>query len=186
MTVPARLAHIVYMTRRYEAMINWYCAVFKAKPVHADPALTFLAFDEENHRFGIVNLDLMRPGGDGRQGDIGVNHTAFTYSGAGALLETYARLKAIGIEPYWPVHHGMTLSLYYQDPDGNRLELQVDALGSAEAIAYFGSQAFAVNPIGVAFDPDALLANWRAGSEEASLLRLPEGTASPIPAEHGL
>lgn len=71
MTVPAHLAHIVYMTRRYAAMIDWYCTVFNAHPVHRDPALTFLAFDEENHRFAIANLDVMRPGGDGRQGDIG-------------------------------------------------------------------------------------------------------------------
>ncbi|WP_430388357.1 VOC family protein [Blastomonas fulva] len=186
MTVPAHLAHIVHTTRRYAAMIDWYCTVFNAHPVHRDPALTFLAFDEENHRFAIANLDVMRPGGDGRQGDVGVNHTAFTYAGAGDLLETYARLKALGITPYWPVHHGMTLSLYYQDPDGNRIELQADALGPQDAIAYFASPAFAANPIGVGYDPDALLADYRAGASEAALLRLPAGPPSPIPSEHGL
>lgn len=186
MTVPARLAHIFYMTRRYDAMIDWYCTVFKAKPVHQDPALTFLAFDEENHRFAIANLDMMRPGGDGRQGDVGVNHTAFTYAGAGELLETYARLKAAGIEPYWPIHHGMTLSLYYQDPDGNRVELQADALSPERAVAYFASPAFAANPIGVAYDPDALFAAYRAGADEAALLRAPNGPPSPVPAAHGL
>lgn len=186
MTVPARLSHIVYMTRRYQELIDWYCTVFKATPVHADPALTFLAFDEENHRFAIANLDIFRPEGNGRLGDVGVNHVAFTYEGAGALLETYARLKDAGITPYWPIHHGMTLSLYYQDPDGNRVELQADALPSAEAIAYFGSPAFAANPIGVGYDPDALLAAWRAGADEAELLRLPDGAPSSVPAAHGL
>lgn len=186
MTVPARLAHIFYMTRRYDAMVDWYRTVFEAESVHADPALTFLAFDEENHRFAIANLDIFRPGGDGRQGDVGVNHVAFTYEGAGDLLETYARLKAAGIKPYWPVHHGMTLSLYYQDPDGNRIELQADALGPEDAIAYFGSPAFAGNPIGVTYDPDALLAEYRAGAAEDALLRLPPGPPSPVPPEHGL
>lgn len=186
MTVPARLAHIFYMTRRYNAMIDWYRTVFKAEPVHADPALTFLAFDEENHRFAIANLDIFRPEGDSRQGDVGVNHVAFTYDGAGDLLETYARLKDHGITPYWPIHHGMTLSLYYQDPDGNRIELQADALSSEDAVAYFAGPTFAANPIGVAFDPDALLAAWRAGADEVSLLRQPNGPPSPIPAEHGL
>lgn len=186
MTVPARLAHIVYMTRQYDAMIDWYRTVFKAEPVHADPALTFLAFDEENHRFAIANLDMFRPGGDGRQGDVGVNHVAFTYDGAGDLLDTYARLKDAGITPYWPVHHGMTLSLYYQDPDGNRVELQADALNAEDAVAYFASPAFAANPIGIEYDPDALLARRRAGVGEAALLRMPGGPPSPVPAEHGL
>lgn len=186
MTVPARLAHVVYMTRRYQAMIDWYCTVFDAHPVHSDAALTFLAYDDENHRFGIFNLDLMRPGGDGAPGDIGVNHVAFTYATAGDLLDTYARLKAQGIEPYWPIHHGMTLSLYYQDPDGNRLELQADALSSEDAVTYFGSPAFAANPIGIAYNPDALFASWRGGAAEADLVRMPEGPTSPVPAEHGL
>jgi len=186
MSTPPRLAHILFMTRRYDAMIDWYCTVFEARPVHRDPALTFLAFDEENHRFAIANLDVMRPGGDGRQGDIGLNHAAFTYAGAGDLLDTYARLKAAGIEPYWPIHHGITLSLYYQDPDGNRIELQADALPSREAIAFMAGPVFSANPVGVAFDPDALLAAYRAGAEEAALLRLPDGPPSPIPAAHGV
>ena len=186
MTVPARLAHIFYMTRRYEAMIQWYRTVFKAEPVHADPALTFLAFDEENHRFAIANLDILRPDGDGRPGDIGVNHVAFTFHRGGDLLETYARLKAAGIEPYWPVHHGMTLSLYYQDPDGNRIELQADALSPEAAVAFLASPIFAANPIGVRYDPDRLLAEHRAGAAEATLLRLPEGPPSAVPVEHAL
>lgn len=186
MTVPARFAHIVYMTRQYDAMIEWYCTVFNAHPVHSDAALTFLTFDEENHRFAIVNLDLLRPGGDGSRGDVGVNHVAFTYDGAGALLDTYARLNAGGIKPYWPVHHGMTLSLYYQDPDGNRLELQADALAPDDAIAYFASPAFVENPVGVVYDPDERLAEYRAGANEAALLRLPDGPPSPIPIAHGL
>ena len=186
MAVPARLAHIFYMTRRYEAMIDWYCTVFEARPVHGNPALTFLAYDDENHRFAIANLDVMRPGGDGRQGDIGVNHIAFTYAGAGALLETYARLRAAGITPYWPIHHGLTLSLYYLDPDGNRIELQADALGVDDAWAFMAGPVFGANPIGVGFDPDALLAEHRAGADEAALLRLPAGPPSPVPAAHRL
>lgn len=185
MTVPARLSHVLFSTRRYEAMIEWYCAVFEARAVYRDPALAFIAFDEESHRFAIANLDVMRPGGDGGHGDIGLNHVAFTYSGASELLETYARLKAMGIEPYWPIHHGMTLSLYYLDPDGNRIELQADALSPEAAAAYFGGPAFAANPIGVAYDPDARLAEYRAGADEMMLLRVPDGPPSPIPAAHG-
>ncbi len=45
-----RLAHVVFMTRRYEEMINGYHEVFGAWIVHKDPALTFMTFDDEHHR----------------------------------------------------------------------------------------------------------------------------------------
>lgn len=186
MTSPARLSHIVYQTRRYQEMIDWYVHVFEAEVLHRNPALAFLTFDEENHRFAIADLDVLKPGGDGGRGDIGVNHVAFTYAGVGDLLETYARLKAAGIRPYWPIHHGITLSLYYQDPDENRVELQVDALSPDAARDFLGGPVFAANPVGVPIDPDALLAAYRAGADEATLLGLPAGAPSPIPEAHGL
>jgi hypothetical protein len=46
--------------------------------------------------------------------------------------------------------------------------------------------AFADNPFGVMYDPDALLARFEAGEKEATLLAMPEGAPSPIPAAHGL
>jgi len=55
----------------------------------------------------------------GGRAEVGVNHVAYTYANLGDLLDTYARLKQLGITPYWPIHHGVTLSFYYQDPDWN-------------------------------------------------------------------
>ena len=106
----------------------------KAEIVNMDPALAFLTYDDEHHRFAFANLDLLKPDGGGPddRGQIGVNHVAYTYASVADLLATYERLKAAGIHPYWPVHHGTTLSLYYADPDGNRMELQVDACSAEE------------------------------------------------------
>jgi catechol-2,3-dioxygenase len=188
MASPIKLAHLLLATRRYDEMVAWYRDVLEARVVSQDPALAFLTYDDEHHRIAIANLDTLQPGGGGAddRGPIGVNHVAFTYAGAGDLLETYKRLKQAGIEPYWPVHHGMAMSLYYRDPDGNRLELQVDTCSAAEAEAFMATPAFAENPIGVAFDPDLLLARYEAGTNEEALLRRPDGPPSPIPAEQGL
>jgi catechol 2,3-dioxygenase-like lactoylglutathione lyase family enzyme len=188
MVKPVKFAHVVYMTRRYDEMIAWYENVFEAKVVYRNPAMAFMTYDDEHHRFAFANLDVMRPGGadpDDR-GEIGVNHVAYTYATAGDLLETYARLKQAGVLPYWPIHHGVTLSLYYRDPDGNRMELQVDVGTVEEANAYMASDAFAANQAGVAFDPEALLARHRAGANEAELLAHPPGGFTGIPAEHGI
>jgi hypothetical protein len=71
--------------------------------------------------------------------------------------------------------------MYYHDPDGNSVELQVDCYRTkAEASAYFHSDAFKRNPIGVNFDPEALVADYERGASEAELLRQPDGPmASP-------
>jgi hypothetical protein len=42
------------------------------------------------------------------------------------------------------------------------------------------------NPVGVLFDPEALVARWRGGEAEAALLAQPAGEPSPIPAAHGM
>jgi hypothetical protein len=46
--------------------------------------------------------------------------------------------------------------------------------------------AYAANPVGVMYDPDALLARFEAGEDEESLLAQPAGAPSPIPAAHGM
>jgi catechol 2,3-dioxygenase-like lactoylglutathione lyase family enzyme len=177
---PCKLAHIVRRTTRFDEMVAWYRTVFGAEVAHADGMLAFLTYDDEHHRFAIANV----PGLEEQPAfAAGTDHVAFTYADLGDLLYTYARLAAGGIEPYWAVNHGPTTSLYYKDPDGNRVELQVDNFATADACnAWMRGGDFAANPIGVVFDPGDLLARYRAGEPLESLLRrppLPEG-ASPF------
>ncbi|MEJ2256112.1 MAG: VOC family protein [Woeseiaceae bacterium] len=181
-------SHAVFMTRRFEEMKAWYMNVFGAEIVHEDPALAFLTYDDESHRFAIANLDVLKPDGPAVSGpgEIGINHIAYTYASAADLLETYARLRERGLTPYWAVHHGFTLSFYYQDPDGNRIELQVESCSSEDAFDYMLSEAFAENPVGVEVDPEALLARSRAGADEAELTARPDGKPSVIPDAHGI
>ncbi|HET9428877.1 MAG TPA: VOC family protein [Allosphingosinicella sp.] len=188
MVKPVKFAHVVYMTRRFEEMVAWYRDVFEADVIYENPALAFLSYDDEHHRFAFANLDLLKPNGKSAddRGEIGVNHVAYTYATAGDLLDTYRRLKKAGIEPYWPVHHGTTMSLYYTDPDGNRMEFQVDVGTVNEATALMKTAAFAENPVGVLYDPEALLARFEAGEDEGALLAFPGGPPSPIPAAHGI
>ena len=80
----------------------------------------------------------------------------------------------------------MTLSLYYQDPDGNRMEFQVDCCTNAdEANVYMNSKTFAANPVGVEVSFDSLLAQYRKGAAPETLLLQPEGPPAPIPIAHG-
>ena len=189
MAIPSKLAHVVYMTRRFDDMIAWYQAVFEAKVQYQNPAFAFLTYDDEHHRFAFANMSVLNPTGVASEAapGIGVNHVGYTFANLGELLENYARLKELGITPYWRVHHGVTLSVYYQDPDGNRMEFQVDCCANAaEAYTFMHSDAFAANPVGVDIDPEVLLAQYRSGVPPEMLLVQPEGPASQIPREHGL
>jgi catechol-2,3-dioxygenase len=173
---PVKLAHIVRRTARFDEMLQWYLTVLGAEVAHSDGMLAFLTYDDEHHRIAIAGIPGLE---DQPQLTAGTDHVAFTYADLGDLLYTYVRLKAEGIAPYWCVNHGPTTSLYYKDPDGNRVELQVDNFPTAdETNRWIRSGEFAANPIGIVFDPDELLARYRAGEPIESLTKrppLPEG-----------
>ena len=173
---PVQLAHIVRRTSRFDAMLQWYQTVLGAHIAHSDGMLAFLTYDQEHHRIAIVQIPGLE---DQPPMAAGTDHVAFTHADLGDLLYTYERLKREGIEPYWCINHGPTTSMYYKDPDGNRVELQVDNYPTAEeANRWMRSGEFAANPIGVVFDPEDLLARYRAGEPLERLKRrppLPEG-----------
>jgi catechol 2,3-dioxygenase len=102
-----------------------------------------------------------------------MHHTAFEYPSMGELLDGYVRLRVAGIMPHACLDHGMTLSLYYLDPDGNSVELQCDEFGDWAASGEFmrSSPLFAANPIGRAFDPELVLAARDAGAGADELHR---------------
>ena len=72
---PSSLVHVVYRTRRFEEMLAWYAKVFGARIQHRNPALAFLTFDHEHHRFAFADLGVIRPDEDDRddRGDSGAS-----------------------------------------------------------------------------------------------------------------
>lgn len=170
---PAKFVHVVYRTRRFDPMIRWYEVVFDAKVQYQNPVLAFMTYDDEHHRMAFINLSVVQPEGTetDRQGSIGVDHVAYTYRSLSELFENYVQLKAHGILPYWCIHHGITVSMYYGDPDGNQMEFQVDSYPSNdEANAFMHGPGFDANPIGVEYDPEDWLARIQAGAPVTEFL----------------
>jgi len=167
--VPVKLAHYVIRAKKFQDMLAWYRKVFHLKTSFEAPVIAFLTYDEEHHRIAFLNTEHL-PSPDTMR--TGIDHVAFTYRNIGDLLGNFDRLKKEGITPFWCINHGMSTSMYYRDPDGNEIELQIDNFPTMEACkAWFSSPEFAANPIGVQFDPDALLAKLRAGASENELLQ---------------
>ena len=170
---PKKMSHIVYRTNRYDEMITWYQEVFGARIKSRSPAIAFLTFDDEDHRFAIGNIQAMKPGNAelDRPGLVGVDHIAYTLESVAGLFGNYEYLKAKGIVPYWCIHHGDTVSMYYADPDGTQTEFQVETFEAQKLAPSDPNPAPRPNnPIGVEFDPDYWLERLRAGAPDTELL----------------
>ena len=167
---PEKFAHVVLKTANFDAIIAWYATVLQARVAFRNDFIAFLTYDDEHHRVAVLNSPASPAPNDAAAG---VHHIAYTYPGLGELLATYRRLKASGIEPARCINHGPTTSMYYRDPDGLRVELQIDNFTMDQANAYFTSPDFAENPIGVIFDPEDLIRDYEAGVPLEDLVRRP-------------
>jgi catechol-2,3-dioxygenase len=84
-------------------------------------SLVFLSRDPREHHQ--IVLASGRPPGEGFNP---INQISFRMAEFAGLREMHRRLVAEGVAELSPVSHGTALSLYFRDPEGNRLELFVD------------------------------------------------------------
>ncbi|KAH8812870.1 Glyoxalase/Bleomycin resistance protein/Dihydroxybiphenyl dioxygenase [Xylogone sp. PMI_703] len=168
---PKKLAHVVLRTGRFKEMVSFYKTFLGAEAAYENDFLSFLAYDGEHHRIAIVDIPGIDTGPKRREFP-GLEHVAFSFSTLDDLCLAYRQRKAKGILPIWCVNHGPTTSMYYQDPDGNQIEAQVDNFDSVEgANEFFSSREFAENPIGVDFDPEELITKLKENVDHKILKR---------------
>jgi hypothetical protein len=158
--------------------MDWYIAVTDGHLIFDGFGMAFMTYDEEHHRLGIVPvpgdapLDPERPG---------LVHLAFAWPTVPDLVATYVRLRDQGIYPRINVNHGLTLSFYYQDPDGNTVELVCDLLAPAEATALMNSEYFQGNPVGLLMDPEDFRERVEAGLDPMELVETYKATKVDVP-----
>ena len=90
-----------------------------------------------------------------------INQISFRMADFAGLREMHRRLEKEGVKELAPVSHGNALSVYFRDPEGNRIELFVDT-------PWYGQQ-----PVRVPMDmklSDAELWQWA----EAEARKLPD------------
>lgn len=168
---PAAFSHITLRTSKLPALRDWYRNVIGARVVHETASVAFLTYDNEHHRLALIAApDAPLPPRLG----LGRMHVGYTFRSLRELLGTYVRLRDDGIVPTHAINHGPAISLYYADPDGNYVELQVDIIQTkSEAFAFFECPEFAANPTGAVFDPEDFLAAYESGVSEAVLFTRP-------------
>jgi catechol 2,3-dioxygenase len=96
--------------------------------------MVFLAsHGRDHHELAIVGVgaEAAAP----RERSIGLSHIAFRLSNEAALRAAYGDLKKNGVRIIGAINHGVTKSIYFEDPDGYELEVYCDGL--PEEIAKF-------------------------------------------------
>ena len=141
--------HVNLKTTRLQEMIDFYRTLVGAEVIFQDQVGAWLSNDGANHRVALLAFPnfVEDPEKDTRTG---MHHSAFEYASFEDLNSSYLRLRDAGITPALCLDHGMTLSYYYADPDGNNVELQVDCFGDWKKSAEWmrTSEEFKANPIG--------------------------------------
>jgi catechol 2,3-dioxygenase-like lactoylglutathione lyase family enzyme len=153
-----------------QALIDWYGVVVGAEVVFRYPMGAWLTNDRANHRIAILAFPQFRRDPDAMV-HTGLHHTAFEYDSLDKLIASYVRLRDLGMTPFFAMDHGLTMSIYYLDPDGNAVELQADNYGSWDESQAFMRSAleFRENPLGVFFDPEQVLAALEAGASHQEI-----------------
>ena len=76
---PRKLAHVVIRTARYRESLNWWATVLDASPSFENDQLSFMTYDDEHHRIGIINMPNLT---EQSPTTAGVEHVCFHLRGA--------------------------------------------------------------------------------------------------------
>jgi catechol 2,3-dioxygenase len=156
--------HVNLKTTRLREMIDFYGTLVGAEVVFQFDGGAWLSNDGANHRVALLAFPnfVEDPDKDTRTG---MHHSAFEYGSFAELNSSFLRLKEEEITPALCLDHGMTLSYYYADPDGNNVELQVDCFGDWKRSTEWmrTSDEFKANPIGEFVDPARIAADHAEG-----------------------
>ncbi|KAJ5634240.1 hypothetical protein N7528_002082 [Penicillium herquei] len=168
---PSAFCHVVLRTANFKSMVTYFRVFLGAHASYENESSAFLTYDEEHHRIAIAAV----PGtGPKMRTSSGLEHIAFGFPTIRDLVDSYKQRKEYGIIPIWGVKHGPTVSIYYQDPDGNIIETQVDCFAtSEEANEWMRGKEFGENPLGVEFDPEDLVRRVESGEDEKEIMKRP-------------
>ena len=137
------LGHVHLKVRDVDRSVEFYSAILGLDVVERPGRFAFLSFGEKHHDLALQEVapDAPEPGPG-----VGLYHAAFEVADAEALAATYRRLRERGVAVS-PVDHGISEALYFDDPDGNGLEVYRDTRAEKDQSEWQGRNR--------RFDPEA-------------------------------
>jgi catechol 2,3-dioxygenase len=119
---PKYLGHVNIYVRNAEKAQQCYQDILGLHTYDFVPgrAAFMAANKEESHEVALMEVGEDAPGA--QPGQVGLNHMAWRVESLEDLKEFYHHLKGKGV-PMKVADHGISLGLYFQDPDGNGIEV---------------------------------------------------------------
>jgi catechol 2,3-dioxygenase len=119
-----RLGHAHLKVCDLDRSVAFYTTFLSLKIVErVGDQYAFLTDGDVHHELA---LNALGPGAPAPEaGRVGLFHIAFEVATKGAFAQAFQRLTTAGIS-VGPVDHRISWALYFDDPDGNGLEIYVD------------------------------------------------------------
>lgn len=117
-----RVGHVVIKMRDLDAAKHFYRDILGMKITdEREDFGVFFRFDDYHHDIAVfkVNDDAAAP----QHNQVGLAHIALVADSFDTVKAMYQRLKEHDVPIVRTADHGITKSVYFQDPEGNELEI---------------------------------------------------------------
>lgn len=123
---PKHLGHVNIYVRNVERSQQWYADVLGLHTYDYMPGrAAFLSADlQQSHEVALIQVGDEAP--LQQKGQVGLNHMAWMMHSLDDLKESYQRLKEKNIPIDHVSDHGISVGIYFRDPDGNGIEISYE------------------------------------------------------------
>ena len=129
-----RLGHVLLRVADLERSKAFYSDILGFEIVEEDPAHggVFMTLGEHGHTIDLFPAEDSRPIASSDRSRPGLQHIAFQVESYEALKEAYFTLQDQGVEVTRAMDHVSQKSIYFNDPDGNGLEIYYELPNALE------------------------------------------------------
>lgn len=138
---PMKLGHVHLKVRELDRSVAFYTKVFGLHLEERMESFAFLSDGQVHHSVALQEVGPLAP--KPHPYGVGLYHVAFEVDSDEAFRQFESRLVEMGVR-HQSVDHGISWATYFNDPDGNGLEVYVDRRHAAGGRAIWQGRSIAV------------------------------------------